>query len=136
MIGAVAVLALLAFGAYSVLVPPTSGPGWALDETQILSRPLLVERGVVLYSSDDGHPLLVVNVFDSSHCPPKVRAVAIREGRIEVVIGRGLFPLACTADAMPYEFLIRLDQETLPLPTTVVVHHDSEPWTTVIGEPG
>ena len=69
----VVVLGLLAFGVYSVLVPPTSGPGWSLDETQtqILSRPLLVERGVVLYSSDDGHPLLVVNVFDSSHCPPE-----------------------------------------------------------------
>jgi hypothetical protein len=135
-IGAIVILSLIAFGTFSVLVPPKSGPGWALDDTSAIHRPLMSDRGVVLYTAANGHPLLVATVFDSSHCPPAVRSVSVGDARIDIVIARGLFPLACTADAAPHEFRIRLDQESLPLPITVVVHHDSEAWTSVIGPGG
>lgn len=134
-LGAIAVLALVGGAAYALLVPPTGGPGWALVEDDANHRPLLAERSVVLYATHDGRPLLVVTVFDSSRCPPKVRGVELGSGRIDITIARGLLPLTCTGDAVQYEFGIGLDRDQLELPHTIVVHHgEGEPWTTVLGE--
>lgn len=138
MLGALAILAILGVAAYALLVPPTGGVGWRLDDSTPVHMPAVTtERGVTLYSSADGDPLLVVVVFDSSSCPPRVRAVDIGGDQVDIAVGRDpLWFGGCSADAAPHFFKVRVDSDRVSWPLTVVVHHnDLEPWVTVL-DPG
>lgn len=120
MIGAIAGIAILAVLAYALLVPPTSGPGWALDDTTPVSMPVMLdEPAVLLYATQAGDPLLVIHVYGSSSCPPRVRGVSVQDDAVQVRIGRTLLDTlgACTADAASHWFSIRVDRAGLTGPS-------------------
>lgn len=120
MLGALAGSAILGVLAYSLLVPPTSGLGWALDDTTPVSMPVMLdEPAVLLYATEAGDPLLVIHVYGSSSCPPRVRGVGVEDDAVRVRIGRTLLDTlgACTADAASHWFAIRVDRTRLAGPS-------------------
>jgi hypothetical protein len=132
MVGAVVILGVLALGAYSVLVPPTSGAGWRLDPDARWVQPAspggLVPT-VVIYTATESTVGLGITVYGSSSCPPRVRSVRVDGGTITIRASRDVswIMTGCTADAAPHPFGILVDRDRISLPITVVVHPDELP---------
>jgi hypothetical protein len=67
---------------------------------------------------------VLATTFGSGSCPPHLDGVDIGAGRITVTSSHG-FVLACTADAVPYSFLIAVDRDRMPqAPFTVRIRSD------------
>jgi hypothetical protein len=131
MVGAVVILGVLALGAYSVLVSPTSGSGWRLDPDATWGGVMAdgVEPTVVIYAADESTLGFGITVYGSSSCPPRLRSVRIDDGLITVGTARDLSWIltGCTADAGAHPFGILVDRDRITLPVTVVVHPDEAP---------
>jgi hypothetical protein len=137
MLGGLAVLALLGYGAYALLVPPTSGPGWRLDPDATWGMPAIpdgIRPSVVIYAATESELGFGLTVFGSSSCPPQLRSVVVGSGALRVDTWRGLAGFGgCTADAAAHAFGIVVERDRLGAPpiSVIVSGGDWEPVTIV-----
>jgi hypothetical protein len=69
----------------------------------------------------------------SGSCPPHLDDVELADDRIVVKSSPG-FAMACSADAVPYSFVLRVDRDQLPdWPLKIVVSSDAITRESVIG---
>jgi hypothetical protein len=133
MLGALAVLAILGYAAFTLLIPPTSGPHWRLDADggrwEPRGAPENLAPTVVTYSGTESTVGFGITVFGSSSCPPRLRSVRIDDGVITVHAARDISWVltGCTADAGPHSYGVLIDRDAISAPITVVVHTDETP---------
>jgi hypothetical protein len=131
-IAGLAVLALVGFIGWQLVVPPTAGTGWRLDPDARWEEPIAPDDflpSAVIYGWNEETIGIGITTYGSSSCPELLRRVEVRMSELIVETWKGLAAFgACTADAGPHRFGIVVDRDRIgPPPISVSVRGGDRP---------